>query len=86
MENLIEIIKESANCNSYDLTVNESEFGTKVYIWDNLGNVYFPHISLSLNELLSIDTKARQTGYFLLNVSTNSAENHTYLILTFVKL
>jgi hypothetical protein len=87
MENLIEIVKEAANCSYYNFEQFEKDekfFHIKIY--DSMPDVYGAFISLSLNELLSIDTKARETGFYLLNVSTSNTENKTYLTLTFIKL
>jgi hypothetical protein len=87
MENLIEIIKEAANCSYYNFEhfqTDEKVFNIKIY--DSIPDVYGAFISLSLNELLSIDTKAREIGFYLLKVSTSNTENKTYLTLTFIKL
>jgi hypothetical protein len=86
MENLIEIVKEAAYCKAFNLSVADSEYGAKVYISDSLPEVYGAHISLSLNELLSIDTKAREMGFYLLKAAASSLTNETFLILTFIKL
>jgi hypothetical protein len=88
MENLIEIIKEAANCSYYNYESFEAELDKvfKVNIYDNMSVLYGAFISFSLNELLSIDTKAREIGFYLLNVSTSDSENKTYLTLTFIKL
>ena len=86
MENLIEIVKEAANCKGFNLSVMDSEYGTKVYISDNLPEVYGAHISLSLNELISIDTKAREIGFYLLKAAASGLTSETFLILTFIKL
>jgi hypothetical protein len=88
MENLIEIVKEAANCKmqGFNLSVMDSEYGTNVYITDSLPEVYGAYISLSLNELLSIDTKAREMGFYLLKAAASGLTNETNLILTFIKL
>ena len=88
MENLIEIIKDSSSCayHNYDWFESELKKIYKVNIYDNMSDVYGAFISLSLNELLSIDTKAREIGFYLLNVSTSDSQNKTFLTLTFVKL
>ena len=88
MENLIEIVKEAANCsyNNYECFETEQNKVFKVNIYDNMSDLYGAFISLSLNELLSIDTKAREMGFYLLNVSTSDSENKTFLTLTFIKL
>ena len=86
MENLIEIVKEAANCKGLFLSIVDSEYGTKVYISDNLPDVYGAHISFSLNELISIDTKAREMGFYLLKAAASGLNNETFLILTFIKL
>jgi hypothetical protein len=86
MENLIEIVKEASYCKAFNLSVADSEYGAKVYISDSLPEVYGAHISLSLNELLSIDTKAREMGFYLLKAAASSLTNETFLILTFIKL
>lgn len=86
MENLIEIIKEAAYCKGFNLSLIDSEFGTKVYISDSLPEVYGAHISFSLNELISIDTKAREMGFYLLKTAASALKNETFLILTFIKL
>jgi hypothetical protein len=88
MENLIEIIKESSSCtyHNYELFESERKKIYKVNIFDNMSDLYGAFISLSLNELLSIDTKAREIGFYLLNVSTSDSENKTFLTLTFIKL
>jgi hypothetical protein len=88
MENLIEIIKEGSSCayHNYDWFESELKKIYKVNIYDNMSDVYGAFISLSLNELLSIDTKAREIGFYLLNVSTSDSQNKTFLTLTFVKL
>jgi hypothetical protein len=88
MENLIQIIKEASNCSYYNFEHFQTELDKvfKVNIYDNMSDLYGAFISLSLNELLSIDTKAREMGFYLLNVSTSNTENKTYLTLTFIKL
>ena len=86
MENLIEIVKEAANCKGFNLSVMDSEYGVKVQISDSLPEVYGAYISLSLNELISIDTKAREIGYYLLKAAASGLNNETFLILTFIKL
>jgi hypothetical protein len=88
MENLIEIIKENSSCtyHNYDWFESELKKIYKVNIYDNMSDVYGAFISLSLNELLSIDIKARLTGFYLLSVSTSDSQNKTFLTLTFIKL
>ena len=88
MENLIEIIKESSSCtyHNYELFESERKKIYKVNIFDNMSDLYGAFISLSLNELLSIDTKAREMGFYLLKAAASGLTNETNLILTFVKL